>query len=116
VIGHSEGALIGAIAARIGKADGFVSLAGVGSPAEIILKRQLRQAGRSGAGLPMPIRGMLAGGVFNPRDIDEMIGQPVGTTSGGTAGAPSGATGTPSAPGSATPAPGGAGPTSSGQP
>jgi len=51
-----------------------------------------------------------------PRDIEEMIGQPVGTTSGGTPGAPSGTTDTPSAPGSATPAPGGAGPTSSGQP
>jgi len=61
VIGHSEGALIGAIAARIGKADGFVSLAGVGSPAEIILKRQLRQAGRSGAGIQKALDSLKTG-------------------------------------------------------
>jgi len=41
VIGHSEGALIGTIAARKEKADGFVSLAGVGENAVSVLKRQL---------------------------------------------------------------------------
>jgi hypothetical protein len=51
-----------------------------------------------------------------PRDIEDMIGEPVDTMSGGTAGAPSGPTGTPSAAGSTTPAPGGVGPASSGQP
>jgi pimeloyl-ACP methyl ester carboxylesterase len=40
VIGHSEGALIGAIAAREAKADRFVSLSGAGEPAGIILKKQ----------------------------------------------------------------------------
>jgi predicted alpha/beta hydrolase len=41
VIGHSEGALIGIIAAREEKADGFISLAGVGEDAAAVLKRQL---------------------------------------------------------------------------
>jgi len=41
VIGHSEGALLGCIAAREAKADRFVSLSGVGEPANFVLKRQL---------------------------------------------------------------------------
>lgn len=51
VIGHSEGSLIGAIAAREEKAAGFVSLAGAGVPAEVILRRQLGQSGLAGAGV-----------------------------------------------------------------
>jgi pimeloyl-ACP methyl ester carboxylesterase len=51
VLGHSEGALIGAIAAREEKADGYISLAGVGVPAEIALRRQLAQGGRTGTGI-----------------------------------------------------------------
>jgi pimeloyl-ACP methyl ester carboxylesterase len=42
VIGHSEGALIGAVAARRGGADALVSIAGAGWPAATILRRQLR--------------------------------------------------------------------------
>ena len=41
VIGHSEGSLIGMIAAK-GNADGFVSVAGAGSPADVVLKEQLQ--------------------------------------------------------------------------
>ena len=41
VIGHSEGSLIGMVAAQ-GKADGFVSLAGAGRSAGQILREQLR--------------------------------------------------------------------------
>ncbi len=40
VVGHSEGSLIGMIAAS-GKADGFVSIAGAGKSADRILKEQL---------------------------------------------------------------------------
>lgn len=40
VVGHSEGSLIGMIAA-FGKADGFVSIAGGGKSANLILKEQL---------------------------------------------------------------------------
>jgi len=50
-----------------------------------------------------------------PRDIGDMVGQSVGTTTDGPAGATSGPTGAPDT-GSATPAPGGAGPVGSGQP
>jgi len=51
VIGHSEGALIGAIASREEKVDGFVSLAGVGFPAEAVLRKQLAQSGLDQAGV-----------------------------------------------------------------
>jgi pimeloyl-ACP methyl ester carboxylesterase len=42
VIGHSEGSLIGMIAAKGSKADKFVSLAGVGQSADKLLKEQLK--------------------------------------------------------------------------
>lgn len=41
VVGHSEGSLIGMIAAREAKADAFVSIAGAGRPAGKILHEQL---------------------------------------------------------------------------
>jgi len=41
VIGHSEGALIGMVAAKEGGASAFVSLAGPGAPLQAILRRQL---------------------------------------------------------------------------
>ena len=41
VVGHSEGALIGAVAAGRLPADGYVSLSGAGLPAATILRRQL---------------------------------------------------------------------------
>jgi uncharacterized protein len=44
IIGHSEGALIGALAAERGPVAGFVSLAGAGRRANEILARQLREA------------------------------------------------------------------------
>jgi len=42
VIGHSEGSLIGMIAAAKTEVDAFVSLAGAGRPADEILKQQLK--------------------------------------------------------------------------
>jgi pimeloyl-ACP methyl ester carboxylesterase len=42
VIGHSEGSLIGMIAANKTEVDAFVSLAGAGRPADEILKQQLK--------------------------------------------------------------------------
>lgn len=42
LIGHSEGSLIGMIAAREAKADAFVSLAGVGQAADTLLLEQLK--------------------------------------------------------------------------
>lgn len=42
VIGHSEGSLLGMIAARVSKADGFISLAGAGRSIDVILKEQIQ--------------------------------------------------------------------------
>jgi pimeloyl-ACP methyl ester carboxylesterase len=42
IAGHSEGSLIGMVAARIMQADGFVSVAGAGRPAQQILLEQLK--------------------------------------------------------------------------
>lgn len=41
VVGHSEGALIGAVAASRLPADGYVSLSGAGARASVVLRRQL---------------------------------------------------------------------------
>ncbi len=41
VLGHSEGSLIGMIAAREANADAFISVAGAGEPADKILRNQL---------------------------------------------------------------------------
>jgi uncharacterized protein len=41
VAGHSEGSLIGMIAAERCQADGFISIAGAGRPADLVLKEQL---------------------------------------------------------------------------
>lgn len=43
IIGHSEGALIGAAAAAAKDVDGFISVAGMGEPAFVILARQLHE-------------------------------------------------------------------------
>ncbi len=48
VIGHSEGSLIGMIAARQAGADKFVSLAGAGQDAATFLKRQLKNVNFKG--------------------------------------------------------------------
>jgi pimeloyl-ACP methyl ester carboxylesterase len=42
VLGHSEGSLLGMIAARVSKADGFISVAGAGRSIDEILKEQLQ--------------------------------------------------------------------------
>lgn len=42
VIGHSEGSLIGMIAAERGNAHGYVSIAGIGTDAPTVIRRQLR--------------------------------------------------------------------------
>jgi len=45
IVGHSEGSLVGMIAAQRAPADGFVSLEGAGRPAADILREQLTAAG-----------------------------------------------------------------------
>lgn len=49
VLGHSEGSLIGMVAAGQTKVAGFISIAGVGKPADKILQEQLKTK------LPMPL-------------------------------------------------------------
>ena len=41
ILGHSEGALIGSIAANFQRADGFISLSGMGFPADSIILKQI---------------------------------------------------------------------------
>ncbi len=41
VVGHSEGALVGMVAAQRGRAKAFVSIAGTAQPAAVVLRRQL---------------------------------------------------------------------------
>jgi uncharacterized protein len=53
VIGHSEGSLIGMIAAN--NADGYVSIAGAGRPADKILKEQLDKQPQAVKDLSFPI-------------------------------------------------------------
>ncbi|MFC6999527.1 alpha/beta hydrolase [Rufibacter roseus] len=43
VLGHSEGSLIGMVAARKANADAFISVAGAGQPANQIIRQQLQQ-------------------------------------------------------------------------
>ncbi|GKV57451.1 hypothetical protein NCCP2222_33980 [Sporosarcina sp. NCCP-2222] len=44
IIGHSEGSLVGMVAAKKADADLFVSLAGIGRPMDAVLKEQLKEA------------------------------------------------------------------------
>jgi hypothetical protein len=45
IVGHSEGSLVGMVAAQRVKADGFVSLEGAGRPAAAVLREQLTARG-----------------------------------------------------------------------
>lgn len=45
VVGHSEGSLVGMVAAQREKTDGFVSLEGAGRPAAVVLREQLTNNG-----------------------------------------------------------------------
>jgi uncharacterized protein len=45
VAGHSEGSLVGMVAAQRSRADGFVSLEGAGRPAAVLLREQLTARG-----------------------------------------------------------------------
>lgn len=42
VAGHSEGSLIGLLATRLARADGFISIAGAGKPAAVAIRDQMR--------------------------------------------------------------------------
>jgi len=61
VVGHSEGSLVGMVAAQRAQADGFVSLEGAGRPAADIIREQLTAAGAPPA-MFQPILDSLAAG------------------------------------------------------
>ncbi|HTB99062.1 MAG TPA: alpha/beta hydrolase [Ferruginibacter sp.] len=62
VIGHSEGSLIGMIAAQ--NADMFVSIAGAGQPADIIIKKQLASQPKQVQDIAFPIIDSLKNGML----------------------------------------------------
>lgn len=55
VAGHSEGSLVGMIAAKNAGADAFISIAGAGRPADLILKEQLKAQPEAVTSLCYPI-------------------------------------------------------------
>jgi len=61
VVGHSEGSLVGMIAAQRAQADGFVSLEGAGRPAADILREQLTAAGLPPAMFESTLDSLVAG-------------------------------------------------------
>jgi pimeloyl-ACP methyl ester carboxylesterase len=71
VIGHSEGSLIGMIAARLANADGFVSIAGVTRPAGDVLRDQLRPQL-----LPVPALWEAAQSVIASLEAGQTVGPP----------------------------------------
>lgn len=71
VVGHSEGALIGALAGADGRADALVSVAGAGEPIAAVLRRQLSER------LPEPMRpGALA--LVDSLEAGRLVPEPPG--------------------------------------
>lgn len=70
IIGHSEGSLIGMNAAKY--ANGFVSISGAGSSADIILKEQLAPKGKVVQDLCYPIIDSLKAGVMI-KDVNPLL-------------------------------------------
>lgn len=66
VVGHSEGALVGLLAAQRERIDGYVSLAGAGDRASNILRRQLRAQGEAVLALAEPTLAKLDAGQLDP--------------------------------------------------
>lgn len=72
IIGHSEGALIGAAAASQTNVDGFVSIAGVGEPAYITLAKQLNGQSKDIYERSKPILNELAKGNLVPNPPEDL--------------------------------------------
>lgn len=62
VIGHSEGSLIGMIAAERAKADKFISIAGVGRPIDQVIRTQLKSQSETVLNQATPILNQLVNG------------------------------------------------------
>lgn len=72
IIGHSEGSLIGMIAAQENGIDKFVSIAGVGVTADKILKEQLKSQPLQILNISLPIIDKLKQGV-TVKEVDPML-------------------------------------------
>jgi len=72
VFGHSEGSLIGMVAANTGKADGYISAAGAGQPADVILKIQMKSQPAGVYEMVAPILDSLKQGKL-VKNVDPML-------------------------------------------
>ncbi len=72
VIGHSEGSLVGMIASQDKPVSGFVSIAGAGSPADILLKEQLQSQPDMVRTVALPVLQRLSQGK-TVNDIDPLL-------------------------------------------
>ena len=61
VIGHSEGSLVGMVAAQNGEAQAFVSLAGAGQSADVLLRKQFQAQGLLSDRIEEILRGLSEG-------------------------------------------------------
>jgi pimeloyl-ACP methyl ester carboxylesterase len=67
IAGHSEGSLVGMVAAERSKADGFISLEGAGRPAATVLREQL-----SAQGAPETMYGYILDSLVAGHTIDSV--------------------------------------------
>ncbi|RNI30484.1 alpha/beta hydrolase [Rufibacter latericius] len=72
VLGHSEGSLIGMMAARQAKADGFISVAGAGQSADKIIRQQLQGQPKAVTDAAFPILDQLSQGKAVP-EVSPML-------------------------------------------
>lgn len=72
IIGHSEGALIGVVAANKSDVEGYISIAGVGRPADDLLKEQLKNQSEYIYKKSLPVIEELKKGNLVP-DIDKEL-------------------------------------------
>ncbi|GAA4466664.1 alpha/beta hydrolase [Nibrella saemangeumensis] len=73
VLGHSEGSLIGMIAANQAKADGFISVAGAGLPADKLIREQMKTQPPQVADMVNPALDSLAQGRL-VKNVNPMLG------------------------------------------
>ena len=62
ILGHSQGSLVGMLAAQNGKADKFISLAGAGEPIHVVIDRQLMKQSPMFGLMAKPLLDSLANG------------------------------------------------------
>ncbi|GAA4404683.1 alpha/beta hydrolase [Nibrella viscosa] len=73
VLGHSEGSLIGMVAANQAKADGFISVAGAGLPADKLIREQMKNQPPQVAEMVNPALDSLVQGKW-VKNVNPMLG------------------------------------------